>query len=287
MLGVQLVINGILLGGTYVLIAQSLNLIFGVMGVVNLAHGSFIVMAGLFTAWFTHTYGVNPLLLIPLVFVVTFIAGAILQPILLEPLAKYGRRAELLSLMVTFGLDYVLIEIALQVFGSNYVSLPWLQGVWNFHGVTVSQSLFVAGVLGGLIAALLHLGLNRTTFGKSLLAAAQSEVGALSCGIDVRRMRLAAFAVGVGLAAAAGTLLVLIIPMAAESADDLTILAFVIIALGGLGNYRGVAIAAILLGLAQSAAGFFIGGDAETVLPYILLIAFMAARPQRFLRAAR
>ena len=287
MLAVQLFVNGLLLGGTYVLIAQSLNLIFGVMGVVNLAHGSFIVMAGLFTAWFTHAYSVSPLLLLPLVFIVVFIVGAVLQPILLEPLVKYGRRAELLSLMVTFGLNYVLIEVALQVFGSNYVSLPYLQGVWTVHGVTVSQALFVSGVLGGLIAALLHLGLNRTTFGKSLLAAAQSEVGAVSCGIDVRRMRLAAFAVGVGLASAAGTLLVLVLPMAAESADELTILAFVIIALGGLGNYRGVAIAALLLGLAQSAVGFFIGGDAETVLPYILLIGFMAARPQRFLRPAR
>jgi branched-chain amino acid transport system permease protein len=286
-LAFQLLINGLLLGGTYVLIAQSLNLIFGVMGVVNLAHGSVIVMAGLFTAWFTHLFGSSPLILIPLVFAVTFIAGGLLQPIMLEPLARYGRRAELLSLMVTFGLNYVLIEIALQVFGSNYVSLPYLQGVWTIHGVTVSQSLFVSGVLGGFLAALLHLGLNRTTFGKSLLAAAQSEVGALSCGIDVRRMRLAAFAIGVGLAAAAGNLLVLVIPMAAESADNLTILAFVIIALGGLGNYQGVAIAAVLIGIAQSAVGFFIGGDAETVLPYILLIVFMAARPQRFLRPAR
>lgn len=287
MLAAQLIVNGILLGGTYVLVAQSLNLIFGVMGVVNLAHGSFIVLAGLFTAWFfTHT-GVDPLVLIPVTFIVLFFVGVVLQPILLEPLVKYGAKAELLSLMVTFGLDYVLIEIALQVFGSNYVSLPYLQGVWHWHGVDVSQSLFVSGVLGGLFALLLHLGLNGTTFGKSLLAASQSETGALACGIDVKRMRLAAFSVGVGLAAVAGTLLVLVLPMAAESADQLTILAFVIIALGGLGNYRGVAVAAILLGLAQSAMGFFVGGDAETVLPYILLIGFMAAMPKRFARTAK
>jgi len=286
-LGVQLIVNGILLGGTYVLIAQSLNLIFGVMGVVNLAHGSFIVMAGLFTAWFTGHTGINPLLVVPVVFVITLLIGAALQPALLEPLVKYGARAELLSLMVTFGLDYVLIELALQIFGSNYVSLPYLQGTWTLHGVTISQALFTSGALGAVIAALLHLGLNRTLLGKSLLAASQSAVGAICCGIDVARMRLAAFAVGVGLAAAAGALLVLVIPMAAESADDLTILAFVIIALGGLGNYKGVAVAAVLLGVAQSAVGFFIGGDAENVLPYILLIGFMAARPGRFLRTAR
>jgi len=286
-LAAQLIIDGVLLGGTYVLVAQSLNLIFGVMGVVNLAHGSFIVLSGLFTAWFFGLYGVSPLLLVPLTFAVVFAAGVVLQPVLLEPLVKYGRRMELMSLMVTFGLNYVLVEIALQAFGSNYVTVPYLQGVWSWHGITVSQSLVAAGALGGLLALLLHLGLNRTTFGKSLLAASQSEVGALSCGIDVRRMRLAAFAVGVGLAAAAGALLVLVLPMAAESADQLTILAFVIIALGGLGNYRGVAVAALLLGLAQSAMGFLVGGDAETVLPYLLLILFMAARPKRFARAVR
>lgn len=282
MLAVQLLINGILLGGTYVLIAQSLNLIFGVMGVVNLAHGSFIVLAGLFTVWFAAHSPASPLIVLPVVFLVMFGVGAVLQPLILEPLAKYGRRAELLSLMVTFGLDYVLVQLALQVFGSDYVSLPYLQATWTIGRVTVGHALFVAGVFGGVLALLLHIGLNRTSFGKSLLAASQSTVGALSCGIDVRRMRLMAFALGVGLASAAGVLLVLVIPMAAQSADNITILAFVIIALGGLGNYAGVAIAAILLGIAQSVVGFYFGGDAENVLPYVLLIGFMALRPQRF-----
>jgi branched-chain amino acid transport system permease protein len=286
MLALQLLVDGILLGGTYVLIAQSLNLIFGVMGVVNLAHGSFIVMAGLFTAWFTATTAASPLLVLPIVLLVGFGVGAVLQPLLLERLVQHGRRAELLSLMVTFGLDYVLVELALQVFGSNYVSIPYLQSTFTVGGVTVSKALLVAGVFGGALAALLHLGLNRTPFGKALLAASQSATGAVSCGIDVGRMRLVAFALGVGLASAAGVLLVLVIPMAAESADSLTILAFVIIALGGLGNYVGVAVAALLLGVAQSVVGFYFGGDAENVLPFVLLIAFMAARPQRFRRAA-
>jgi branched-chain amino acid transport system permease protein len=284
-LALQLLVDGILLGGTYVLIAQSLNLIFGVMGVVNLAHGSFIVMAGLFTAWFTATTSASPLLVLPIVSAVTFGVGAALQPLLLEPLVRHGRRAELLSLMVTFGLNYVLVELALQVFGSNYVSLPYLQSTFTAGGVTVSKALLVAGLFGAALAALLHIGLNRTPLGKALLAASQSTTGALSCGIDVGRMRLVAFALGVGLASAAGVLLVLVIPMAAESADSLTILAFVIIALGGLGNYVGVAVAALLLGIAQSVVGFYFGGDAENVLPFVLLIGFMAARPQRFQRA--
>lgn len=284
MLAVQLLVNGILLGGTYVLIAQSLNLIFGVMGVVNLAHGSFIVMAGLFAVWFTAVTGAQPLIVLPIVFAAMFIVGAILQPILLEPLMEQGSAAPLLSLMVTFGLNYVMIELALQLWGSDYVSLPYLQTTWHLGGITFSKALVVSGVFAAIIAGLLHLGLNYTSLGKSLLAASQSHTGAFCCGINVARMRLFSFAVGAGLAAVAGALLILVLPMAAETADNFTILAFVIIALGGLGNYVGVAIAALLLGIAQSIVGYYMGGDIENILPYALMIVVMAASPQRFRR---
>ncbi len=287
LLALQLLCDGVLLGGTYVLIAQSLNLIFGVMGVVNLAHGSFIVLAGLFTVWFAAHAAINPLLAIPIAFVVLFGVGALLQPVLLEPLMGLGaQQAELLSLMPTFGLDYVLIELGLQVFGSSYVSLPYLQSTWSVAGLTISKSLLVGSAFAAALALLLSFWLNHTGFGKTLLAASQSEVGAVSIGINVRLVRLVAFAIGVGLAGAAGVLLILVEPMAAETADDFTILGFVLIALGGLGDYRGVAIASVLLGIAQSAVGFAIGGDAESVLPFVLLILFMALWPQRFRRAA-
>jgi branched-chain amino acid transport system permease protein len=284
----QLLCDGILLGGTYVLLAQSLNLIFGVMGVVNLAHGSFIVLAGLFTVWFSAHVALNPLVAIPIAFVVLFAVGAALQPVLLEPLMGLGwQQAELLSLMLTFGLDYVLIELGLQMFGSSYVSLPYLQSTLTVGGVTIGKALLVASAFAAVLVILLSLWLNRTSFGKTLLAASQSETGALSVGINVRLVRLVAFAIGVGLAGAAGALLILVEPMAAETADNFTLLAFVLIALGGLGDYRGVAIASVLLGIAQSAVGFEIGGDAANALPFVLLIFFMAAWPQRFRRTTQ
>ena len=86
-----------------------------------------IVMAGLFTFWLSARTGLSPLIVLPIVFVVSFVVGALLQPVLIEPLMNQGRRAELLSLMVTFGLDYVLVQIALHVWGADYVSLPYLQ----------------------------------------------------------------------------------------------------------------------------------------------------------------
>ncbi|MGH7161286.1 MAG: branched-chain amino acid ABC transporter permease [Acetobacteraceae bacterium] len=286
MLALQILVNGLLLGGLYVLIAQSLNLIFGVMGVVNLAHGAFIVVAGLFTYWFASATGVNPLAVLPIVFIVMALVGAFLQPLLIEPLMKVGRaKAELLSLMVTFGLDYVLVELALQLWGSSFVSVPYLQSSWKFAGLAFSQALVISGLFAALVSALLYWWLNRTDSGKSLLAAAESETGAICCGIDVKRVRMVAFALGVALAGAAGVLVIIVEALAPQTADDLTLLAFVIIALGGLGSYAGVAVAALLLGIAQSITGYFVGGNAEYVLPYVLLILVMVVRPGRFRRA--
>lgn len=286
MLLLQVLVNGVLLGGVYTLLAQGLNLVFGVMGVVNLAHGAIITVAGLFTFWFaTHTQ-LNPLLVLPLVFCVAFAIGAAAQRILLEPLVGTGRKTDLASLMVTFGLSYVLVEIGLNVFGSQYVSVPNLQTTWSVAGISINEALVAAGLLAAIISCLLQLWLQRTPSGKALIATSQNQIGAVSCGIDVRRVRLVAFAVGVSLAAAAGVLLILVMPLSAQSADTLTVLAFVIVALGGLGDYRGAVLAAMLLGIVQSAVGYYVGGDIESVVPYMLFIAFMVVRPQGLGRTA-
>ena len=287
MLVLQILINGILLGGMYILLAQGLNLVFGVMGVVNLAHGAIITVAGLFTFWFANRTQLSPLLLLPVVFVAVLAIGAFLQRSLLEPLAGIGRKSELLSLMITFGLSYVLVEIGLDVFGSQYVSLPNLQTTWSVGGLTVNEALVAAGALGAALSALLQVWLQHTDSGKSLLATSQNRIGAVACGIDVRRTRCIAFAIGSSLAAASGVLLIMVMPLAAQTADSLTILSFVVVAMGGLGDYRGAVLAALLLGIAQSAVGYYAGGDAESVVPYLLFILFMILRPQGLGRAAQ
>ena len=287
MIVLQLVVNGVLLGGTYILLAQGLNLVFGVMGIVNLAHGSIITVAGLFTYWFvTHT-DQSPLWLIPCVFVAMLAVGAVLQRLLLEPLAKLGTRRELLSLMVTFGLSYVIVETALNFFGSQYVSLPNLQETWSVGGLAINEALVAAGVLGALISGCLHVWLHYTPSGKALLATSQNATGAVTCGIDVRRMRGISFAIGSALAGIAGVLMILILPLSAPTADTLTILSYVIVTLGGLGDYKGAVYAGLLLGLVQSGVGYYLGGDVEVVVPYLLLITFMVLRPQGLGQAAR
>jgi len=276
----QLLVNGVLLAGMYLLMAQSLNLIFGVMRIVNFAQGTMIAVAGLFTVWLATRIGLNPFLAIPIVFVAMFWIGAIVERLLLRRITLRGTQGELMTLMVTFGISFVLINVALKAWGSEYVSLPYLQSSWRLGPIEFAKSLVIAGAFGTVLSAALFSWLNFTGSGKALLATSQSRIGAGTCGIDAGRMSTLAFALGSALAAAAGTVLVLVTPLGPQSGNDLTILCFVVIALGGLGDYLGAILGALVVGVAQSVLGFYLGGNVQVLLPYILLILIMLFIPR-------
>jgi len=280
MLILQLVVNGLLLAGLYVLMAQSLNLIFGVMRIVNFAQGTMIAVAGLFTVWFATHFGFNPFFALPIVFLAMFSVGAIVERFVLRRIKLRGVQGELMTLLVTFGISYLLINFALKAFGSQFVSLPYLQSSWEVGGIEFAKSLVIAGVLGALLSAALFYWLNRTAAGMAMLATSQSRIGAGTCGINAGRMGTLAFALGSGLAAMAGVLLVLVTPLGPNSGGDLTILCFVVIAIGGLGDYVGAVFGALLLGLSQSVLGFYLGGNVQSLIPYILLILIMLFVPK-------
>ena len=280
MIVVQLAINGILLGGLYLLMAQGLNLVFGVMKIVNLAHGVLIVVAGLIVYRLVEAYDVNPVLAAVAVGSAFFVLGAILQLLLIERIAVTGPQGELLSLMLTYGLSYIFISFALRVFGAQYLSLPYLQSSLRVGSLTINESLLVAAALAVLLAAALYVWLTYLPSGKQVRATAQSRVGAVSCGIDTRRIQMLAFAVGSALAAAAGTLLVVVRPVAPQLGTEYTVLSFVIVALGGFGNYPGAALGALLLGSAQTFGGYYLGPNVQSALPFVAMLAIMLLRPQ-------
>jgi branched-chain amino acid transport system permease protein len=276
----QLVVDGVLLAGIYLLMAQSLNLIFGVMRIVNFAQGTMIAVSGLFTVWFATHAKVNPFVATPAAFAAMFVIGALVERLLLRRITIRGTQGELMTLMVTFGVSYVLINFALKAWGSEYVSLPYLQTSWHLGAIDFPKSLVVAGIFGAVLSAALYGWLNYTGSGLALLATAQSRVGAGACGIDAGRTGTLAFALGSALAAVAGSVLVLVTPLGPQSGNDLTILCFVVIALGGLGDQGGAVLGALVLGLAQSIFGYYLGGNVQVLLPYILLILIMLFVPR-------
>jgi branched-chain amino acid transport system permease protein len=280
MIVAQLTINGLLLGGLYLLMAQGMNLIFGVMRVVNLAHGAFLVGAGLLVYRLHDAYGINPLVAMLIVAPVFLVIGALVQRLLLERIEAVGLQAELLTLMLTYGLSYIVINISLKAFGAQYLSVPYLQSSLRIGNVTIDEALLVSAGVAIVLAIGLQVWLTSTSSGKRLRATSQSRIGALSCGVDTRRMRVLAFGIGSALAAAAGALLIVVRPLDPQISGDFTVLAFVVVTLGGLGDYVGAAIGAAILGSVESFGGYYLGANVQAALPYVVMLLIMLLRPQ-------
>jgi branched-chain amino acid transport system permease protein len=280
MIVVQLTVNGLLLGGLYLLMAQGMNLIFGVMRILNLAHGAFLVGAGLLVFRLHEDYGINPLVSILIVAPIFFAIGALVQRLLLERIEAGGLEGELLTLMLTYGLSYIVINISLKSFGAQYLSVPHLQSAIRLGSVTINESLLVSSGVAIALSIALQAWLTSTPSGKRVRATSQSRIGALSCAVDTRRMRMLAFGVGSALAAAAGALIIVVRPLDPQISGDFTVLAFVVVALGGLGDYVGAAIGSAILGSVESFGGYYLGANVQAALPYIVMLLIMLLRPQ-------
>lgn len=280
MVQLQVAINGVLLGGLYLLMAQGLNLIFGVMRIVNFAHGIFIGISGLIVFSLSQHAGLNPFLGLPVTFAIMFVLGLLTQRLLIERVKGTGTQRELVTLLVTFGLSYILINIGQELWGSNAMAVPYLQSAIEIGTLRFTTALVIAFFLAILFSGALFWWLGSTISGKSVRATSQTEIGAASCGINTRRARTIAFALGSALAGPAGTLLILTRPIAPETASDLTIICFVVIALGGLGNYAGAVVGALILGLAQTFSSYHLGPTFGSAAPYVLLVLIMLLRPE-------
>jgi branched-chain amino acid transport system permease protein len=278
-----LITLGLLWGGVYLLAAEGLNLIYGVMRLVNLAHGDLIVLGGLLTFSLFDAHKVNPLLSFPVAAALAGLIGAAVQFGVLERIGLYRRDSELRTLLTTFGLSYVISNGSFLVWGSQFQSIPFLQDSLQAGPFALPQALVVCSAVAFCAAVLVQVWLQYTQTGKAVRAVAQSGLGAATCGLDARRIRVLTFALGCAMAGAAGALLVALIPFQPASGAEMTIQAFTLIALGGLGNYLGAFIAAELLGVIEVMAQYYLGADAATGVIYLVFIVVLIFRPQGLL----
>jgi branched-chain amino acid transport system permease protein len=279
MIVLQLVVNGVLLGGVLALSALGFNVIFGVMRVVNLAHGDFVVIAAVFCAWAFAQFGINPLLLLPLTIAVGFGAGALVHYALLRRLPPEVASGEAASLTLTFGLSYFLVGAGLTIFGGRFVSVPFLTGAFHFGDLSIPQARLLAFVVAVALSLAFAFVLRSTVLGRALRATSQHLEGALACGIDVDRVRTLAFAIGTAVAAAAGTLMSFLYNLNAQQGVLFTINAFAVVVIGGLGNYTGAVLGALILGLTEEFASYFLGATLAEAAPYLLFILVLLFAP--------
>jgi branched-chain amino acid transport system permease protein len=279
MLG-QVIVSGLLAGALYSMVALGLALIFGVMRVINIAHGP-MLMLGAYTTWILFDrFGMNPYLTLPISAAVMFLLGALLQRTLIHRVVD---APELSSLLLTFGVSIALVNVAQLVFTSDLRSVEFLTGSIPIGPIALSKSRLIACAFAAGITALAFLFLQKTKLGKAIRATSQSREVAMVCGIDVQRIHLISFGMACALAACGGTLVAVMVAIQPEMGQIWTFKSFLVIVLGGAGNYPGALLGGLLLGLAEQLASLFLTTQLSEAVAYVLLVLALLVRPSGLL----
>jgi branched-chain amino acid transport system permease protein len=275
----QAVTKGLLTGMVYGLMALGLSVIFGVMRVVNFAHGEMMVV-GMYLAWMGFEYlGVTPLLSLPVIAVLFFFAGYALQRSLISP---FIGRPEHQQFLLLLAVAILLVNACLAIAGpdSRGVQLESQFDSYELGPLVFDAVRLHAALAAVAIAALLWLFFTATRTGKSIRAAADNRMGALVVGLDVQRLYAFTFGVGAACVGAAGALMITIIPVTPFLAGEYTLLAFVIVIVGGLGSMTGALMGGLLIGVSEAVAGLLLRPSLKSMFSFGLLILVLLLRPQ-------
>jgi branched-chain amino acid transport system permease protein len=277
-LALQLLVNGLVVGGLLGLVALGLALIFGVMRVINFAHGEFITLGAYLTWLIAGGLGLSPLIGVPVSFLAGAALGWVVQALLISHVAA---RPPLDMLMVTYALSAIGLGLYSIVFGGDFRSYSGgPSGELRLAGVSVGLRSLTVICVCVLLAGAVTLLLRSARIGLALRALAQNRDAAATCGIDVRRTERIAFSLAVGLAAAAGSLVSLIGTTTPTVGHDWVLDGFVVVVVGGLGSIPGALLAALLIGLVQSVCGFVLDDAWAKIITYALLYLTLLLRPQ-------
>jgi branched-chain amino acid transport system permease protein len=282
---VDILISGILLGAAYGLGALGMALIFGVMHILNLAHGAFMVVGGV-TVWtLADTAGVAPLAAIPIATALTFAAGLVLGRWGISPGRSPSGDGDPMaglssSLLVTLGLTLIVDDMVARWGGQGVFSLPLSTAVIRLGGIHIASfKAMLFGIVIGIFTAF-SLMLRLTTFGKAVRACTQDREGAVLMGVPYGRVAAIVFALGCAMAGLAGGFYVLLYPIRAHMAIPLTVKAMLIVVLGGMGRPFYAFVAALMFGVVEVLSGYWGTTESQVLIPYVGMIAVLLIRPE-------
>jgi branched-chain amino acid transport system permease protein len=272
------VVSGVLTGSLYAIIGVGLTIVFGVMRIINLAHGE-MVMLGMFGAyWAQALWGIDPFVSLFLWAPLMFVAGALVHRFLLRKVIPGG---ELNTLLYTAGLSLFVANVALVAWTGDYrtIALPYGAVPWRPLGIAVPVAPAIAFALAGAIAGALWLFLGRTDAGRAIRATSQNVEAAILMGIDVQRVSTLTFGLGAALAAAAGVLLGPSLYLYPTVGEILIVKCFVIVVLGGLGSVAGAMAGGILLGVVESLGAVYASMALKDGIGFVIFLAVLLYRP--------
>jgi branched-chain amino acid transport system permease protein len=274
----QSLLSGVLIGGAYALIGVGLTIIFGVMRIINFAHGD-LVMLGMYASYFLFTLGnVDPFVSIVFVFPLLFLFGAILQKTVINKVLNALPQNQIL---LTIGIGLILSNTMMLLFTSDYriISTTYSSGSFRLGEISVSTPLLLSFVITGAVTAVLYWFLLKTDTGQAIRATAQDRDAAQLMGVNVKRMSVLATGIGAGLAAVAGSLISPTYYIFPQVGQPFTLKAFVIVVLGGMGSVMGATVGGVLIGATESLAGAYISSGLKDLVVYVLFLLILLFKP--------
>jgi branched-chain amino acid transport system permease protein len=279
----QTIVNGLLYGATLAVAAVGFSLIFGVMNVINLAHGVFVV-GGAYAALVAWTYfGIDPFVMVLPLMALGFALGWLVERGIIGPCVH--KSGPITALLVTFGVSLIASDVLTVVFSSSVrnISPPYAFESVKFAGVSIDVARGAAFLAALILITVLVLFLRLTQWGQMIRATAQMELAARLCGIDTRAVYALTFAVGSAFAMASGILIGLILPFTPADEVQWTVYAFIVVTLGGVGSPAGALVGGLLLGLTAILTQTFLGAIYTNVIMFVILLLMLLLRPNGLL----
>jgi branched-chain amino acid transport system permease protein len=281
----QILVNGVFLGGLYGLMGLGMGLVWGVLNIINLAHGAMIMLGG-YAVYFLYTQAnIDPFLALPLAMVALFVFGFLVQKLLLNLVV---RSALLNTLLITFGLDVVLVYMAQLAFSADFrtINPPYAGNSFEVLGLTISVVPLAAFIAAVFLALCLWLFLDRSRTGRAIRATAQNLTAARLYGVNPHTIYPLTLGIGAALAGSAGGLYGMVSQITPYVGVTLTAKSFVIAILGGLDKPLGVIGGGIALGVAESLTALYFGPTYVDVVGFGLLVLILVARPAQLFERA-
>ena len=282
----QILINGILKGGLYALMAIGMSLIWGVMDIINIAHGSFIMLGAFTTYWLFTIFGIDPFVSLVFSMAILFVLGYGVQRYVINYVI---RASAFITLILAFGIEIFINNLALVSWSADVRKVKVAYGAANFslgNWVTIPTIRLVAFLLVVVISLIFFYILNRTNLGRSIRATSQDLDAARLVGVDVARTYAITFGLGVGAAGAAGTLWSILFPISPMMGGILTLKSFVVVIIGGLGSMLGPIIGGLALGVTEAFGTNWFGSTYANLISFTILVLVLIIRPKGILGGA-
>ena len=278
----DILVSGLMLSGTYALVAMGLNLQYGVARIMNLANGEVLVLGALAAFWMFTTSSVSPYLSLILIAPLSFAGNWLIYRYLLTPLVRRAGsqgQLEVDSILATFGISFIVIGIMTSIEG-GFFAYSYLSNPVSIFGSTSSLNRLLAFAAAVAIGGALYLWLNRTRAGVAVRAVSVSTEASGLVGIDVPRISALAFALGGTITAMGGALISTFITLDASIGVVFTLKALIIVIMGGVGDIRGAIVAAVVLGLVETAVASLIDPGLTLASAYLIFVVVLLFRPE-------